>query len=397
MGAGRRSTRPRAARPARRGDHQERGAGRAQQLVGGVARSRKPPNIVSNACTNADTSAQHLPAEDRRAAGEQREPRPDDLAQPRPPARAGADSSRIMRPSRNFDMRCGASRKSSAERDGGVSTTIRSHRPSRRSWPSFSIAMYSCVPEKRRGQRLVEGVGQDLRGAAPASACASTISSNVRFMSSIIACSSPPALTPSTEGGVLSSTVRPIDWASRRAGSMVSTTTLRPRSAARSASAAAVVVLPTPPEPQQTMMRVSGSSSSGVDVEPGGCSRADAPGRAAPRPARTGRPGPRRRSAAAARRSGGSARQASAAALARAPALRRARRPPRPAPRSRRVGGRARPPRARRGCARRRRRPLGRRDQSTGRAASGGRTLLTNTPPGRRPRGAQLGEPSSVS
>ena len=44
-------------------------------------------------------------------------------------------------------MRCGASRKSSAERDGGVSTTIRSHFPVAASWPSFSIAMYSCVPE----------------------------------------------------------------------------------------------------------------------------------------------------------------------------------------------------------------------------------------------------------
>ncbi len=44
-------------------------------------------------------------------------------------------------------MRCGASRKSSAERDGGVSTTIRSQPPVAASWPSFSIAMYSCVPE----------------------------------------------------------------------------------------------------------------------------------------------------------------------------------------------------------------------------------------------------------
>jgi hypothetical protein len=37
-----------------------------------------------------------------------------------------------------------------AERDGGVSTMMRSHRSSAstaaRSWPSFSIAMYSCVP-----------------------------------------------------------------------------------------------------------------------------------------------------------------------------------------------------------------------------------------------------------
>ena len=52
---------------------------------------------------------------------------------------------------------------------------------------------------------------------------------------------------------------------------MVSTTTLRPRSAARSASAAEVVVLPTPPEPQHTMIPVSGSSSSASTSSAGRC------------------------------------------------------------------------------------------------------------------------------
>lgn len=66
----------------------------------------------------------------------------------RPPLRAGASSSRSIRPSRKRESRAGASRKSSAERDGGVSTTIRSHSPRACSWPSFSIAMYSCVPAK---------------------------------------------------------------------------------------------------------------------------------------------------------------------------------------------------------------------------------------------------------
>ncbi len=83
-------------------------------------------------------------------------------------------------------------------------------------------------------------------------------------MSSIIASSLPPAApsTCATGRGVLSSSLIPIAWARRRAGSMVSTTTWRPRSAARRASAAEVVVLPTPPEPQHTMMPVPGSSSS---------------------------------------------------------------------------------------------------------------------------------------
>src|SRR4051812_29138224 len=90
------------------------------------------------------------------------------------------------------------------------------------------------------------------------------MSSNVRFMSSIIASSEPPAdaSTPATTRGVLSSSVSPIDCASRRAGSMVSTHTRRPRSAALSASAAAVVVLPTPPAPQHTTIEAVSSSSS---------------------------------------------------------------------------------------------------------------------------------------
>ena len=66
--------------------------------------------------------------------------------------RAGVSSSLMNRPSRKLESRSGASRKSSALREGGVSTTIRSQRPvlraSRSSWPSFSIAMYSCVPAK---------------------------------------------------------------------------------------------------------------------------------------------------------------------------------------------------------------------------------------------------------
>ena len=64
-----------------------------------------------------------------------------------------------------------------------------------------------------------------------------------------------------TGRGVLSSSPRPRDCASRRAGSMVSTTTLRPASAARTASAADVVVLPTPPEPQQMTIWTRGRRS----------------------------------------------------------------------------------------------------------------------------------------
>ncbi len=52
----------------------------------------------------------------------------------------------IERPSMNWVSRRGASRKSSALRVGGVSSTKRSKRPSEWSSNSFSIAMYSCEP-----------------------------------------------------------------------------------------------------------------------------------------------------------------------------------------------------------------------------------------------------------
>ena len=67
-------------------------------------------------------------------------------------------------------------------------------------------------------------------GPSPGLAWLSTTSSKVRFMSSIIASRLPPrsGSTPATGRGVLSSSSIPIDWASRRAGSIVSTTTLRP-------------------------------------------------------------------------------------------------------------------------------------------------------------------------
>ncbi len=109
------------------------------------ARSRNPPNIESSDCTNdeaSDSICEPTMEETPRIA------RPTAPVTTRPIPRPGAMSSLIMRPSRNEPSRCGASRKSRALRDGGVSTTTRSHSPSAASCPSFSIAMYSCVPEK---------------------------------------------------------------------------------------------------------------------------------------------------------------------------------------------------------------------------------------------------------
>ena len=68
----------------------------------------------------------------------------------RPATRAarpvGRMKTRSERPSMNWVRRRGASRKSSALRVGGVSSTSRSKCPSLCSSNSFSIAMYSCEP-----------------------------------------------------------------------------------------------------------------------------------------------------------------------------------------------------------------------------------------------------------
>ena len=79
-------------------------------------------------------------------------------------------------------------------------------------------------------------------------ACHSTISSKVRFGSSIIAHSS-PSTSAFTSRSSFPSSGSPSEFASRFAGSIVSTATFFPRAAIPSAMAADVVVLPTPPGP----------------------------------------------------------------------------------------------------------------------------------------------------
>ena len=69
---------------------------------------------------------------------------------PRPknfiPSPVGRMNTWSARPSMNCSSRLGASRKSSALRDGGVSRTSRSKRSSAWISYSFSIAMYSWEP-----------------------------------------------------------------------------------------------------------------------------------------------------------------------------------------------------------------------------------------------------------
>src|SRR3954467_6944915 len=83
----------------------------------------------------------------------------------------------------------------------------------------------------------------------------------VRLGSSMSAHSSPGASTV-TRCGSFGSSSSPSALASRRAGSIVTTATFRPRSASPSATAAAVVVLPTPPGPAQMIIRFPSSKGS---------------------------------------------------------------------------------------------------------------------------------------
>ena len=206
----------------------------------------------------------------------------------------------------------------------------------------------------------------------------------------------------------------PIDCASRRAGSMVSTTTLRPRSAARSARAADVVVLPTPPEPQQTMMPGAGVVEQGVDVEGRGAhARMEASGPTRGRVRVIGSSchalgleqggelveraevDARRQPGQLVRRDVEAADQLALRVLERAPLGvvaglgEQRRRRGRRRPRSRRRAGRRRPPRGR-GAPRRAaaRSPP---------ARSCGRTRLTTTPPTGRPCSRSWAIPSAVS
>ena len=122
-----------------------------------------------------------------------------------------------------------------------------------------------------------------------------TRSSQLCFVSSIAAHSSPRGSTPASanaSGGTCVSTLpnvsSPRALARRRAGSTVSTSTLPPWwTAAIAAAAAAVVVLPTPPEPQWITISLAASSCSIEPVDAVACGaaiRTRAPRRGARRP-----------------------------------------------------------------------------------------------------------------
>ncbi|SHT81961.1 Uncharacterised protein [Mycobacteroides abscessus subsp. abscessus] len=106
--------------------------------------SRNPPNVESSDCTNIEASESNWEPSTVDRAFMARPTAPVTI---RPSPRLEPSSIFQRRPSMKLPNRFGASRKSNALRDGGVSTTIRSHLSSWRSWPNFSMAMYSCVPD----------------------------------------------------------------------------------------------------------------------------------------------------------------------------------------------------------------------------------------------------------
>src|SRR6266536_2593249 len=101
------------------------------------------------------------------------------------------------------------------------------------------------------------------RRAASSLAYLATRASKVRLVSRVMAQSAPrgsrsgATLSRSRARGLSGRWSRPRLVASRREGSMVHTSTRRPRTAACTPRAAAAVVLPTPPDPHTTSTRRS--------------------------------------------------------------------------------------------------------------------------------------------
>ena len=109
---------------------------RALVLTIDPARRAKPSYMPSNPVASSERSRRNVTPAIRSTA-----------AKPSRPARMpGRSRNRRARPSTNRVSRPGASRKSSAFRDGGVSSTITSYSPLVCSSYSRSIAMYSCAP-----------------------------------------------------------------------------------------------------------------------------------------------------------------------------------------------------------------------------------------------------------
>src|SRR5437764_276584 len=130
------------------------------------------------------------------------------------------------------------------------------------------MAVNSCEPETAVESSRYTRLALISSARSGVGATRSISSSKVRLGSSIIAHNSPVTSRPppasrsgSIRRGSFSSSASPSAFASRRAGSIVTTATFAPRAAIPSATAAEVVVLPTPPEPAHTQTRLPSSIS----------------------------------------------------------------------------------------------------------------------------------------
>src|SRR5580698_4619761 len=137
--------------------------------------------------------------------------------------------------------------------------------------------MYSCVPESAPARFWYSRLAWIDVACSAVRAYRRTRSSNVPFVSSMTAYSS-PGQSPSTGAGVFGNESTPSASASRRAGSTVTTHARRPVRAACSANVAATVVFPTPPGPQQTTT----GRSAARDVRPPAGPGATGPGAVGP-------------------------------------------------------------------------------------------------------------------
>ena len=184
----------------------------------------------------------------------------------RPATKYGLQEPRSTLVSRKPISRSGASRKSSAWRVGGVSSTTRSKRVVGGELEQL-LHRHVLVAARERGRDLpVEAVLQDAaarglvaaRGARRARRTCAWCRASCAHSSPAAAGRHPPQVERASASS--ESCCRPRLVASRREGSIVQTSTRRPAGAACRPSAAAVVVLPTPPAPPTTRIRRSASA-----------------------------------------------------------------------------------------------------------------------------------------
>ena len=203
-------------------------AGSASSALTPAARSRKPSNTAASAAKKTFRSfSRSTPVRRPRTLKTTDVPRPTTRAA----SPVGASRTRSARPSRKPVSRSGASRKSSALRDGGVSSTITSKRPRASQLielgdrgellrPGHRARQLAVDPVPRISSRRAPRRAPGARSARRTSAWGRASSPTARRLSSI---PWPANRAASTRRGSEPSCSMPSASASRRAGSIVTT------------------------------------------------------------------------------------------------------------------------------------------------------------------------------